>query len=684
MVNTSPQHHAWIERARAVRLELELDRHGIKNLRRHGRELVGPCPQCGGDDRFAVNIEKQIFNCRRCGAKGDVIALVQFLDGCDFLPAVEKLAGEPPKPNGKDPAAEAKKTVAARFDYTDEAGNLLFQVERIEFQNADGSFVVKDGKRKKTFRQRRPDPESLLCWIWNIDGIAAVPYHLPELLEAIDNGNFVVIVEGEAKVDLLRSWNVPATCCAGGANKWRAEHSEFFGRADVVIVPDNDAPGREHADIVAQSLKGIAKRVRVLELPGLPPKGDVIDWSRVEGNTVEALHYFIEWQATEWTAPIAGTGTKQTDDSAPPANGPEDYGTTDAMPGNGGARRLILSSREFVAGFLTLCYLVDGLLQQSFLYALTGATGAGKTAITLRLAACVALGIPFAGCETKKGRVLYLAAENPVDIRMRWIALAQQMDFDADTIEVYFIEGVFKISQLAERLKAEAIELGGEFGLVIVDTGPAFYEGDDENNRVQQGKHAEMLRGLIDIIPGKPAVIVNVHPVKHATAENLLPAGGGNFLNAVDGNFTAARTDNTTVLHWQGKFRGPDFAPMHFMLRTVTHERLVTSTGRLVPTVVCDWISDEAKDQIDAAKVKDEDSILAAIEADPKASRTSLAIKMNWKLRNGDPHKTKVGRKIEDLKKQKLVTITRAGNYRLTDHGKEALNGSQTGGNSDE
>jgi hypothetical protein len=43
------------------------------------------------------------------------------------------------------------------------------------------------------------------------------------------------------------------------------------------------------------------------------------------------------------------------------------------------------------------------------------------------------------------------------------------------------------------------------------------------------------------------------------------------------GNFTAAKTDSTTELHWQGKFRGVEFAPLHFMLRTVTHQRLRTA-----------------------------------------------------------------------------------------------------------
>ncbi len=77
-----------ILRARAVRIEDEITRRGIK-LR--GRvERIGPCPRCGGTDRFSINIKKQCFNCRRCGG-GDVIVLVQHLDSADFVKAVETL-----------------------------------------------------------------------------------------------------------------------------------------------------------------------------------------------------------------------------------------------------------------------------------------------------------------------------------------------------------------------------------------------------------------------------------------------------------------------------------------------------------------------------------------------------------------------------------------------------------------
>lgn len=337
----------------------------------------------------------------------------------------------------------------------------------------------------------------------------------------------------------------------------------------------------------------------------------------------------------------------------------------------------IRSSAEFVAGFIPPDYTVDGLLQQGFLYSLTGATGAGKTAITLRLAASVARGDAFAKRETKKTRVLYLAAENPDDARMRWIALAQHMDFDVDSVEVFFIEGVFKISQMEGRLKQEAKRIGGEFGLIIIDTSPAFFEGNDENNRVQQGNHAKMLRGLINIIPGRPTVIANCHPVKNAAADNLIPAGGGSFLNEVDGNLTAAKTDSTTELHWQGKFRGVEFAPMHFLIKTVTNERLKDSRDRLIPTVICEWISDNVKEEITAQRGRDEDQILAFIQADPKATQVSLAIKMGWKLHSGDPNKMKAKRCVDGLKRDKLIQTTRRGYHKLTKAGEKALEGAE-------
>ena len=283
----------WVQRARAVPIEKEIERRGVK-LRREGLERVGACPKCGGDDRFAINMKKQVFNCRVCGIGGDVIQLVEHLDGVDFNTACTQLTGQPPpkangKANGKD---TPKKVVVATFEYLDQNGNVAFAVDRIEFQKPDGSYVLKDDKHDKVFRQRRPDPDHPGRWIHNVSGVPVVPYRLPDLIEALANDHTIFIVEGEAKADLLSSWNVAATCCSGGSKKWKPEHSEFLRGADVVLLPDNDNAGWEHVNQVGASLSGVAARIRVLLLPDLPPKGDIIDWLAA-GRTREQLDELI-------------------------------------------------------------------------------------------------------------------------------------------------------------------------------------------------------------------------------------------------------------------------------------------------------------------------------------------------------------------------------------------------------
>ncbi len=103
---------AQIERARDVPIEDEIARRGHRHrLKRQGRELIGPCPVCGGTNRFGANVAEGIFNCRGCGVGGDVIALVMHLDSCTFAEAIETLTGfdrPPPKRVAEKPALKKK------------------------------------------------------------------------------------------------------------------------------------------------------------------------------------------------------------------------------------------------------------------------------------------------------------------------------------------------------------------------------------------------------------------------------------------------------------------------------------------------------------------------------------------------------------------------------------------------
>jgi Toprim domain/CHC2 zinc finger len=91
-----------IARAKAMPIESVVAHLKLKRQRLY---LIGPCPGCGGDDRFNVSLRKQRFFCRGCGAKGDVIALAMLVHGVDFPSAVRILIGEgssrarpPPQP----------------------------------------------------------------------------------------------------------------------------------------------------------------------------------------------------------------------------------------------------------------------------------------------------------------------------------------------------------------------------------------------------------------------------------------------------------------------------------------------------------------------------------------------------------------------------------------------------------
>jgi putative DNA primase/helicase len=288
-----------------VRIEAEVARRGIKL--NGTKDRSGPCPLCGGEDRFSINVKKGVWNCRGCGVGGDVIKLVEHLDGVSFLEACEKLAGEPPpkKTNGRDRTAWPHKIVAAQFPYEDENG-LVLVVERIEYLNADGTYVFKDGKRKKSFAQKRPDPEQPGNWIWNVKGVRRIPYRLIELHEALASNLTIFIVEGEKCVDALHGLNMAATCNPGGAGKWSDELNVHFRGADVVLIPDNDDAGYGHINAVGAALTGVARRIRVVMLPELPPKGDSVDWI-MAGGTAEALWRLVE-MAPDWAPPATSAG----------------------------------------------------------------------------------------------------------------------------------------------------------------------------------------------------------------------------------------------------------------------------------------------------------------------------------------------------------------------------------------
>ena len=203
-------------------------------------------------------------------------ALLNCHAGCpteEILPAID-LSMSDLFERREDITSNGSRKIVAAYDYTDDAGNLLFQSVRYE---------------PKDFSQRKPDGNG--GWIYKgifKNGTRPVLYRLPKVMEAVHERRTIWVVEGEKDVHLLEREGLTATTNPMGAGKWRDAFSDALAGADVRIVPDNDSAGREHARKVAGSLRGKAREVRIIELPGLPVGGDVSDFFD-GGGSVEEL-----------------------------------------------------------------------------------------------------------------------------------------------------------------------------------------------------------------------------------------------------------------------------------------------------------------------------------------------------------------------------------------------------------
>ena len=200
-------------------------------------------------------------------------------DNFDFEAFETELHGEP---NGGGAQHER---VVASWIYTDEHGAPLYKVDRVETGE-----IGADGKLKKKFKQSRSDGNG--GWVSGagcMDGVRRVPHRLPEMLAAIAAGEPIFILEGEKCVDIARALGVCATTNSGGAGTWPTEIIHWFAGADVIPSPDGNKVGHTHALKMARALSGVAKRVRIVALPGLGEKDDIEQWIAAGGTREQLL-----------------------------------------------------------------------------------------------------------------------------------------------------------------------------------------------------------------------------------------------------------------------------------------------------------------------------------------------------------------------------------------------------------
>lgn len=146
--------------------------------------------------------------------------------------------------------------IAKTYDYCTAEGKLLYQKVRF----IPKTFAIR--YKKKTGK-----------WGWGINGYNPVLYNLPNVI----NSHTIFIAEGEKNVDVINSWGMVGTCNYDGAGKWLTDYNKYLFGKTIYIIPDNDPPGLEHANLVYASVCKVA-RVKIVELPGLSHKQDIFDW----------------------------------------------------------------------------------------------------------------------------------------------------------------------------------------------------------------------------------------------------------------------------------------------------------------------------------------------------------------------------------------------------------------------
>ena len=270
----------------------------------------------------------------------------------------------------------------ARYPYLGRDGDVLYEV--IRYRQPNG---------RKTFRQRQPEAGG--GWRYDLDGLTRVLYRLPELIARPDE--WVYLVEGEKDADALHDAGLLATTApqgaeAAGRKYWDAGlyDADLAGR-HVAILPDNDPTGRAFSRSIAARLHGKAASVRIVELPGLAPKGDASDWIEAGGDPSEI--------------PALADATPVYDPDAPDANAepdPEgDATAADLIAANAGTR-----------------WLWPGWIPTSVLTLLTAEPSTGKTRLCLDLQRRISLGLPWpdgAPIQLQDGvlpRVLWVAADH--------------------------------------------------------------------------------------------------------------------------------------------------------------------------------------------------------------------------------------------------------------------------------
>jgi hypothetical protein len=267
-------------------VEQVLDR--LADHTEHRGEYRARCPAHRGQSDNSLSIKE--------GEEGR--ALLVCHAGCEYQEIVEALglsvgdlfadngwrggAGRAKKVRTKTKGRSASKTLTTDqlprgtyWEFTSPAGEVLY------IQRHKREYYWKVGEdRWVTYRGV-------------LDDIAQVLYRLPELIDGVRFGKTVYHLEGPKDVETARGRLGVVATTSGSTSSWMEEFRSFYTGANTVVIPDNDAPGLQYAEKVARDVVGVAKSLKVVQLPGLGEGQDLTDWLEA-GHTAEEFFRVVE------------------------------------------------------------------------------------------------------------------------------------------------------------------------------------------------------------------------------------------------------------------------------------------------------------------------------------------------------------------------------------------------------
>jgi hypothetical protein len=383
-------------------------------------------------------------------------------DDHPFAPggAADRARGERTSGPG-DRADGPRFDVVQTWGYVDEAGELLFEVVRME----NGQRDPETGKKLKQYRQRYPDPANPGKWVWK-KSPRQVPYRLPDVVEAVRQGVVVTLVEGEKVADAFWEIGVPATTNAMGAGKFPPELLEFFRGAHVAICPDPDEAGIKHRDLLIEKITPVAKSVRVVNLPGLSVerKEDGYEWVERGGSAEDFMRLYE-------LAPVIR---------------PEPFKSKFGA----------VMWRDLDAPGPVHEHLVEDLVTRGEVCMLAGPSGSGKSFLTISLGMAVARGIPFFGRQVMQGAVIYHAGESSLGVRRKrlpayrayhGVSLDEDIPFALLTKPLNLYASDDDVAAFIAECKGLAAMMSHRLELVVIDTLSAATPGMAENHSEDVG-----------------------------------------------------------------------------------------------------------------------------------------------------------------------------------------------------